>query len=114
MFDVFYSAISAGLETIEPFTFDQIYGAHRRAARGSHWNFDGAHYLWICRAKNMVASSCDHDVHLDYCLRIDPRRIQFDSSGDHVARDYQWHSLWWRICLVFLPQTERRRVFLRT
>ena len=87
--------------------------AHRRAARGGRWNFDGAHCLWIRRAKTMVASSRDRDVRLDYSFRIDPWRVEPDSSSDHVARDHQRFGVWWRGRLVLLFQTKRGRVFLR-
>ena len=92
---------SAGLETIEPFTFDQIYGAHRRAARCRHWNFYGLHRLRIYNPKTLIASSRASDVQLDYCLGVDSRRAEPHSSCDHVARNYQRYRVWWRICLVF-------------
>ena len=59
----------------------------------------------------MIASSRDDNVDLDYCLRDRNGRTEFDPSRDHVARDYQRFRVWWRVSVVFLFQTERRRVF---
>lgn len=91
----------------------QRMAAHRCAARRGHRSPDGIHRLRICRAKTVVASSRDDDVQLDYYLRVDPWRAEPDSSRDHVARDYQRDGLWLRLGLVFLFQTERRRLFSR-
>ncbi len=61
-----------------------------------------SHRLRIRWAKTLVASRRNCDVCPDRRLCVDLRRTEPDSSRGHVARDYQWHSVWWRFCLVFL------------
>jgi hypothetical protein len=86
---------------------------HRRAARGRYRTSHGVHRLRICHTKTVVAPSRHCDVRFDYCLRVHPWRVEPDSSRDHVARNHQRFGVWWRVRLVFLFQTKRRRVFSR-
>jgi hypothetical protein len=61
----------------------------------------------------VVTSSRDDDVDLDYCLSDRNGRTEFDPSRDHVARDYQRFRVWWRVGVLFLFQTQHRRLFSR-
>src|SRR5438094_6412930 len=88
--------------------------AHRRADRCRHWNSHGVYRQWIRDPKILVASSRDCDLRPDHCLRDHPGRAELDPSRDYVARDHQRFGLWWRVGLVFLFQTKRRRIFSRT
>jgi hypothetical protein len=72
------------------------------ADRRRHWLSDDMHQLRVRDTKTMAASRRDCDVQFEYCLRVDPWRLEPDSSRDHMARDYQRVNFWWRIFLVFL------------